>query len=176
MNNLQLIKPALSLEDEYLSFYKEWRDSGEEMIPWVITKDPSNFPALLMDMSNSEKGIGLPEGWVPDSTFWLVNESNRVIGAVNIRHRLSPFLLHAGGHIGYGIRPSERGKGYAATMLKLALAEAAKLGIQEVLVVCDAENVSSKATILRNGGARDEDFVEEEGQVIKRFWFKNNDY
>lgn len=175
MNNLQLIKPTLSLKDEYLSFYKEWRDSGEEMIPWVISKDPSDFQALLMEISNHEKGIGLPEGWVPDSTFWLVNESNQVIGAVNIRHQLSSFLLHAGGHIGYGIRPSERGKGYATTMLKLALAEAAKLGIQEVLVVCDAENASSEATILRNGGVRDEDFVEEDGQVIKRFWIKNHD-
>ncbi|MBU5672051.1 GNAT family N-acetyltransferase [Paenibacillus brevis] len=176
MNNLKLIKPALNLKDEYISFYQEWRDSGEEMVPWVITKDPSDFRAMLAFLSNQEKGIGIPEGWVPDSTFWLVNEYSRVIGAVNIRHQLSPFLLRAGGHIGYGIRPSERGKGYAASMLKLALVEARKLGIQEVLVVCDAENVGSERTILRNGGTRDVDFVEEDGQVIKRFWIKDNNH
>lgn len=174
MNNLKLIKPALHLKDEYISFYQEWRDSGEDMVPWVIKKDPSDFSAMLDFLRNQEKGIGIPEGWVPDSTFWLVNERNRVMGAVNIRHQLSPFLLHAGGHIGYGIRPSERGKGYAIKMLNLALVEARKLGIQEVLVVCDAENVGSERTILRNGGIRDEDFVEEDGQVIKRFWIKNN--
>lgn len=173
MNNLKLVKPTIDLKDEYISFYQDWKEAGGEMVPWVISKDPADFRAMLNFLSNQENGINLPEGWVPDSTFWLVNEYNQILGAVNIRHRLSPFLRQAGGHIGYGIAPSEREKGYAKSLLKLALVEAGKLGIDEVLVVCDEENIASERTILRNGGARDEDFVEENGHVIKRFWIKN---
>ena len=46
---------------------------------------------------------------------------NRIIGAVNIRHSLTEHLFNAGGHIGYGIRPSERRKGYATKLLALSL-------------------------------------------------------
>lgn len=173
MSHLKLVEPQMGLEKEYLSFYQEWKDSGESMVPWVISKDPREFQRMLEDLERHQHGIDLPEGWVPDSTFWLVNEQDRILGAVNIRHELSPYLLQAGGHIGYGIRPSERGKGYAATMLKLSLIEAKKLGILKVLVVCDADNTASEKTILHNGGRRDSDFTEQDGNVIRRYWIIN---
>lgn len=96
-----LVKPNFSLEKEYLDFYHEWKASGEDMIPWVIEKDPTDFESLVQFLLNNEKGINLPEGWVRDSTYWLVNESNRVLGAVNIRHSLTERLFNCGGHIGY---------------------------------------------------------------------------
>lgn len=95
-------------------------------------------------------------------------------GAVNIRHRLSEFLFNAAGHIGYGIRPSERRKGFATVLLQLSLIEAKKLGIEDVLVVCDAGNVGSEKTIINNGGKPDTDFIEDDGNIIKRYWIKNN--
>lgn len=71
MNNIKLIKPHKGLEREYLSFYWEWKDSGENMVPWVISKDPRDFQGMLKFLSDNEQGIGLPEGGVPDSTRWL---------------------------------------------------------------------------------------------------------
>ncbi|MDQ0089149.1 putative acetyltransferase [Paenibacillus anaericanus] len=174
MNNLKLVKPQIDLKDEYLSFYQEWKESGEDLVPWVISKDPSDFQKMLKFLSDNEMGVGIPEDWVPDSTFWLVNDRNKVIGAVNIRHRLSEYLFNAGGHIGYGIRPSERRKSFATILLKLSLIEAKKLGIKDVLVVCDAGNVGSEKTILNNGGRSDTDYIEDDGNVIKRYWIKNN--
>ncbi|WP_037282838.1 GNAT family N-acetyltransferase [Saccharibacillus sacchari] len=173
MNNLKLVKPRLELKNEYLPFYQEWKESGEDMVPWVISKDPRDFQGMLKSLSDSEKGIGLPEGWVSDSTFWLVNDYNRVLGAVNIRHRLTEHLFNAGGHIGYGIRPSERQKGLATILLELSLIEAKRLGVKDVLVVCDAGNIGSEKTIIKNGGKPDSDFIEEDGNVIKRYWIKN---
>lgn len=173
MINLRLVKPQLELENEYLSFYREWKDSGENMVPWVISKDPSDFHGMLDHLSDNEKGHGLPEGWVPDSTFWLVDQDNKVLGAVNIRHRLTEHLNNSGGHIGYGIRPTERKKGYATILLELALHEARKLGIYEALVVCDAVNIASERTIIKNGGIPDADFIEDDGNVIKRYWIHN---
>lgn len=173
MNDVRLIKPQLELENEYLSFYQEWKESGENMVPWVISKDPSDFQGMLKELSNQEKGIGVKEGWVSDSTFWLVDKQHRVLGAANIRHQLTEYLYNAGGHIGYGIRPLERLKGYATKLLELSLIEAKKLGINDVLVVCDAGNVGSERTIIKNGGRPDTDYIEEDGNVIKRYWIKN---
>lgn len=165
-----LTRPTTELESEYLSFYREWKESGEEMVPWVISKDPTNFQEMIQSLFDSENGENLPEGWVPDSTFWLVNENKNVIGAVNIRHQLTESLFNCGGHIGYGIRPSERKKGYATKLLSLSLEKAKELGIQKVLVVCDESNTGSEKTILNNGGIRDADFIEEDGNVVRRFW------
>jgi predicted acetyltransferase len=167
-----LVKPTVSLETEYIDFYLEWKASGEDMIPWVIEKDPTDFQGMVQFLLNNEKGINLPEGWVRDSTYWLVNESNRVLGAVNIRHALTEKLFNCGGHIGYGVRPSERRKGYATKILAMSLEKTRELGIEKVLVVCDAVNTASERTILKNGGMEDVSFKEEDGNIVKRFWIE----
>lgn len=119
--NVSLLTPTTDLQEEYLDFYNEWKDSGETMIPWVISKNPANFPAMVQELLDAHNGINIPETWVPDSTYWLVTNNNRIVGAVNIRHSLTEHLFNAGGHIGYGIRPSERRKGYATKLLALSL-------------------------------------------------------
>jgi predicted acetyltransferase len=171
--NVRLEKPTAELKKEYLEFHNEWKESGEKMVPWVIQRDPSDFNKMIQSLLDEEKGESLPEGWVSDSTYWLVGENNRVLGVVNIRHRLTENLSNAGGHIGYGIRPSERRKGYATKLLSLSLEKAKELGINETLVVCDKWNEASKRTILNNGGIPDRDFIEEDGNVILRFWIKS---
>jgi predicted acetyltransferase len=171
--NVFLIKPTIELQEEYLSFYQEWKASKEGMVPWVINKDPSDFQGMIQFLFDNEKGEYLPEGRVPDTTFWLLSEDNSVIGVVNIRHKLTENLLNFGGHIGYGIRPSERKKGYANQLLKLSLEKAREIGINKVLVVCDESNIASKKTTINNGGLADKDYIEEDGNVINRFWIDN---
>ncbi|AUD21689.1 GNAT family N-acetyltransferase [Bacillus cereus group sp. BC251] len=170
--NVSLLTPTTDLQEEYLDFYNEWKDSGETMIPWVITKDPSNFPAMVQELLDAHNGINLPDSWVPDSTYWLVTDHNRIVGVVNIRHSLTEHLFNTGGHIGYGIRPSERRKGYATKLLALSLEKAKQLNITKALIVCDEVNTASEKTILHNGGLRDEDFIEEDGNVVRRFWIE----
>lgn len=167
-----LVKPTVKLKNEYLSFYQEWKETGENMVPWVISKDPSDFAGMVQSLLDAEKGDNLPANWVPDSTYWLVNQNNRVIGAVNIRHSLTEKLLQTGGHIGYGIRPSERRKGYATKLLALSLEKVMELGITKVLVTCDENNIGSAKTILNNGGIEDSSFAEEDGNIVRRFWIE----
>lgn len=88
-----LIKPTLDLKEPYLNFYEEWKESGEKMVPWVIAKDPTDFKEMLRSMIDSENGKNIPEGWVSDSTFWLVGDENKILGAVNIRHQLTDYLF-----------------------------------------------------------------------------------
>lgn len=167
-----MITPTTDLQEEYLDFYNEWKDSGETMIPWVISKDPSNFPAMIQELLDAHNGVNLPESWVPDSTYWLVTDENKIVGVVNIRHSLTEHLFNTGGHVGYGIRPSERRKGYATKLLELSLEKTKELNIEKVLVVCDEVNTGSEKTILHNGGLRDDDFIEEDGNIVRRYWIE----
>jgi predicted acetyltransferase len=167
-----LTVPTMELESEYLSFYQEWKESGEDMVPWVIGKDPTDFQEMIRFLLDSEKGENLPKNRVPDTTFWLINDNKKVIGVVNIRHRLTKRLFNCGGHIGYGIRPSERQKGYATRLLSLSIEKAKELGIEKVLVVCDESNIGSEKTIINNDGIPDTDYIEEDGNIVKRFWIE----
>lgn len=103
--------------------------------------------------------------------FFLLDEDrDRLLGAVNIRHYLNDSLLKEGGHIGDGIRPSERRKGYATEMIRLALLECKKLGIDKVLMTCDQDNIGSVRAIVKNGGVLENEFVNAEGHVEQRYW------
>lgn len=170
-NTVRLIKPSIEYRDEYLSFYEDWIQSEEDMVPWVIEKDPIDFQAYIDFLYCADHEDKLIDHlFVPHSTYWLINEHNHIVGAVNIRHRLNEKLLRQGGHIGYGIRPSERRKGYAIQLLAAALEITKELDINKVLVVCDKENIGSEKTILKNGGVFESEFVEENGNSLKRFW------
>ena len=90
---------------------------------------------------------------------------------MNIRHRLNAGLLRSGGHIGDGIRPSERGKGLGTSMIALALEECDKLGIKDVLMCCDDDNIASARTIEKNGGVLENKVTDDDG-TVRRYWIK----
>ena len=153
----------------------EWKLDQEinhtDKSPYVIFKnDYHDFDYYLDNLELKEP---IPQGFVPDSTFFLLDEErNRLLGAVNIRHSLNDHLLKVGGHIGDGIRPSERRKGYATEMIRLALLECKKLGIDRVLICCNSDNIGSKKSILNNGGTL-ENIVMDEGKPMERYWIDN---
>ena len=90
---------------------------------------------------------------------------------INIRHTLNEYLYNYGGHIGYSVRKNERRKGYAKEMLKIALEECMKLGINKVLLTCDADNIASTKTIKSCGGIL-EDEVHNDDTLIQRYWLE----
>lgn len=95
---------------------------------------------------------------------------DRILGAIHVRHHINhPKLKVVGGHIGYGIRPSERRKGYAKEMLRLALSEARTIGLNKVLLTCDENNIGSYKTIEANGGILESSIVVE-GKNKRRYW------
>ncbi|WP_318614637.1 GNAT family N-acetyltransferase [Sporosarcina sp. YIM B06819] len=107
---------------------------------------------------------------VPSTNYFLVDENDRVLAMVDIRHNLMDYLFNVGGHIGYSVRPAERRKGHATRILAEALRKCDELGIQRVLVTCNDDNIGSAKTIIKNGGVEDKSFKEEDGTVVRRFW------
>ena len=96
------------------------------------------------------------------------------MGMIDIRHELNEYLRTIGGHIGYGIRPTERKKGYASYLLKEALTKCKELHINQVLITCNEDNIGSAKVILNNGGIEDDLFITEEGLMKRRFWISLN--
>lgn len=157
----KLVKLTPPMEREFESYINEWRETGETIVP--LSSDPQNmgFQEYLQAQRAFETDEGCPERFVPGTTWFYVDDAGRILGAVNLRHRLNDFLLRTGGHIGYGIRPSERRKGHAARMLALTLERAKEMGIPRVLVTCDKENPGSARTIRKNGGVLENEVPEE---------------
>jgi predicted acetyltransferase len=170
MEELRLVKPTIELKDAYLEMLQEWKNTGENMVPWVLKFDTTDFELMIKKLEDYSRGIGLNEGQVEHSTYWLVNGNDRVLGAVNIRHRLNESLLKTGGNIGYGVRPGDRRKGYASKMLALALDITREMGLSKALVTCDEDNIGSERTIINNGGIFDSSEIEGESNIVKRYW------
>ncbi|MES2172008.1 MAG: GNAT family N-acetyltransferase [Actinomycetota bacterium] len=107
------------------------------------------------------------DGFVPATVWWIVDEArpDEVLGSIQLRHELNDFLLAEGGHIGYGIRPSARGRGVATAALLLCLEQAVSMGLSRVLIVCDIDNEPSRRTILAAGG-----MLETVNGTMERYW------
>jgi predicted acetyltransferase len=102
--------------------------------------------------------------WVPQTTFWYV-DGDTYLGSIRVRHRLTPFLLEEGGHIGYDVRPTARLRGYATAMLAAALSFAASIGVDQALITCDEDNVGSRRVVELNGG-----IYEDSRGGKRRYW------
>ncbi len=170
MDGTRLVRPSAAHRDTYRAYVAELVARREPFVPFPLGFPHENFEALLAQLAGCERGVGIPEGFVPHSTFWLT-EGGEVLGVSNLRHRLTDSLRIEGGHIGYGIRPSARGRGLGTRILEFTLAEAAKLGIAKALLSCAKSNVASSAVIRANGGVlEDEKYLESRGEVVQRWW------
>lgn len=166
----QLVRLSPEMEQQYLSYMEEWRASGETIVPMACDNGARSFAEYLASLPTYETEEGCPEGFVPGTMWFYVDETGRILGALNFRHRLNEFLRYGGGHIGYGVRPSERRKGYAAQMLAAALEQVRReYGLDRVLITCDSENTASAHTILKNGGVLENE-VPEDGRTTQRYW------
>ena len=165
---LKLIKLDQGYKKQLEEMMDEWSTAGEIIVPYSIRKnDYRDFGTYLKGFEEEDKG---KDGFVPATTFFCLDDERDIfVGAVNIRHYLNDALLKNGGHIGDGIRPSERRKGYATKMIGLALEECRKLEIKRVLMVCDKENIGSARSIINNGGILENE-LEIDGIVEQRYW------
>jgi predicted acetyltransferase len=154
----ELVDPTPRLRESFLEAVAEFRADRDYPTPWFVTDvdppaltDPAAFAGYVARLLAERTQDGVRSGFVPMTTLWWV-DGETVLGRLAIRHRLTPALERAGGHIGYDVRSSARRQGHATAMLSAALPIARTLGITEALITCDDTNVASRRVIERNGG------------------------
>jgi len=165
----KLVKPAIEYKESFIEALKESHAEGRSS-SLIISELEEDFAKFVSKYKDREKGIGLKDGYVPDTRFWLV-EGSEYIGWVSVRHKLSESLMKEGGHIGYEIRPTKRKLGYGTKILELALPLALNLGIKEALVTCDDDNIASAKIIEKNGGIL-ENKEKINDKIVRRYWIK----
>lgn len=115
-----------------------------------------DVPAFVELLNRRALGEDIPNGWVPETTFWIV-ESGQVVGEVELRHPLNEWLQQVGGNIGYLTHPEHRNKGIATFALREGVKILAGMGVEQALVTCRDDNIASIRVIEKCGGVRIQD-------------------
>jgi predicted acetyltransferase len=175
---MELVFPSEAYKESYIEAVREFQADNSFPLKKKLYDKISAleleacFEKYVDRILGKARGENLPEGWVPATTYWLV-DNGEYMGKVNIRHRLTESLEKIGGHIGYDIRPSKRGRGYGSQVLKLALPKAREIGITRALLTCDATNTASRKIIEKNGGVFENSVPNTETGVDKlHFWLQ----
>ncbi|KQU69225.1 GNAT family N-acetyltransferase [Phycicoccus sp. Root101] len=183
-----LATPHVRFHRSFLEAADEFRAAGEAtydgIVNWpaegdfpgvVFTRealdDPAEFERLVANrVGDADEASLRPPGW-STATYWWMEDPERpdeYVGSISLRHRIDhPLLASIGGHIGYGVRPGARRRGFASDALRQVIPIAATRGIDRLLVTCDLDNTASARTIEANGGR-----FEREQSGKRRYWIE----
>lgn len=168
---LELIKPTIKFESEFLSLLKEYQAAAEDPYRDILKAAWTDFHTYIHQIEDYSQGKGLPNGYSPMTSFWLVRDGIVIVGESRLRHKLTPALEIEGGHIGYSISPSQRRKGYGTQLLSMTLEKAKELGLRCVLVTCDTDNIASARVIQKNGGRLGGGAISNKsGKAVSHYW------
>ena len=173
---LYLVKPDLTWFGQYNDMMAEWQADGSQIAPWFLDApftDIGEFAGFVRMLDNCTHGAADPR-YAATSSYFVADENGRLVGAASLRHYLTVEGFRTWGHIGYGVRPSERRKGYAVRILRLMLEEAAKMKILRVLVGVHEENTASRRTVEKCGGVLENTVrTVDDPEPICRYWIDN---
>lgn len=163
---MEIRLPEITDKEEIISYIEEHYSHNENSLSASNMLTSTNYEDWVKRI---HQNVNIPdEVWGKSYTYLVFNDNKKLIGLLSIRYDLNEELVQKYGHIGYGVRPSERQKGYATKMLEYALKECKKLGMNKVILGCYKENIGSAKTILKNGGK----LIREENDYneINNYW------
>jgi predicted acetyltransferase len=166
---VRIVPLGLEHEAALCAFLAEFAAAGETELNGYFGRSEWTHAETVAAFARWSEGEP-SEGWVPSTTLFLVDEG-RILGVSNLRHWLTPHLLEHGGHVGYSVRPSERNRGHATRLLRDAARRARRVGIERLLVACDAGNVASARVIEKCGGVLENE-VPTDDAPIRRYWIR----
>lgn len=172
MDTIKLVLPAEGFLGQAWDYRRECEAADSDMDGCGPIDTSESARQWLADTRAYADPATVPEGKVQATQFLAVRASDgRLVGMLQVRHYFNEYLEKYAGHIGYSVRPSERRKGYAKEMLRLALPFCKSIGLDRVLIACEPGNPASRRTILANGGVY-ECTVHEPGEDIdlERYW------
>lgn len=163
---MELVKYNQISETMYFEYIKAWE--GHMMVPSSCRFRTEDFKRQQERWTFEESEKITEEGFVPSALYFLVH-GNHILGAIHLRFYLNDFLLKHGGHIGYGVHPNERQKGYADLMMTLIRPILKEHHLTKILLTCDEDNIGSNKTILKHGGKLENQVIFE-GKLTNRYW------
>ena len=166
---IRLVLPTEDYEEQVLDYKASFERDGDSLDGTAGLLNFRTFKEWYEALLDNSCEATVREGLVPATTFLAVDENDRLVGMLDLRHRLNDALEKCGGHIGYSVRKDERRKGYATQMLSLALEECRKMHIMRVLITCNKLNIASARTIMNNGGVL-EDEIRTAERITQRDW------
>lgn len=176
IDKIKLIQPNEENKKEIIEYKKEHLENGETTIHACSKLDKiNNYEEWLNLVKNNSNKETVESNWTVTTQFLGVREKdNKIVGMINIRHELTTdFLRNYAGHIGYGVRPSERRKGYVTQMLNQALIYCKdELKLDRVMVSCEKENEGSRKTIVNAGGVLEKEYKTYDGKNVQIYWIR----
>ncbi|MCM1046856.1 MAG: GNAT family N-acetyltransferase [Clostridiales bacterium] len=161
---LKLVRPTAELKEKAIAFKQEFFDNGEMIINGSELLDKTdNYDEWLKAVTANTRIETVNPDWVVTDTFFAIDEDDKIIGIIDLRHTLNDFLKNLG-NCGYSVRPSERRKGYATEMLRQIIKVAINSGMSELHLSVERDNEPSVKTIKYNGGVYERSF-EFEGEA-----------
>lgn len=169
---ITLKSPDITDKEAALDYIREHHEHGEPRThgDGRLNKMYPDYEGWLDFLESELHEETLEPGRVINSTYFGVDENGRILGMANIRHYMNEELLKVSGHIGAGVRPTARNKGVASVMCRIALERCKDLGIDRALITCNNDNHASRAVILKNGGVLENEFLEDNGNTVERYW------
>ncbi len=149
----------------------KWEENFDFLHYWEsIAK--CDFETFIKVAPEFSEGKHIPKEHVPCTFLFAFNCDGDLVGRTSIRHNLTDYLLKVGGHIGYGVAPKHRRKGYATAILKESLNHVRihLPDLKKVLVTCDEENIGSRKTIENNNGQLENIIGSSDGVNKMRYW------
>ncbi len=155
MERFYFEEPGITRKDDAVAYIKEFHEFGSDINgSGGLQRYLDDYEGWLEKLNEDYSRVPNEEK-VPARTYFLIRESDkRIVGMINIRLALNERLKHYGGHMGYSIRPTERGKGYNKINLYLGLRVCDQYGIEEVFLDADLANPASWKTMEALGGKR----------------------
>jgi predicted acetyltransferase len=162
---MKFVLPCAEYEQKAAEFIQEFEDNssatnGDGGLAYFLKE--RTYQDWLIKLSKDRDLANIPADRVPQYTYFFIREDDdKIVGIISFRLALNDFLRREGGHIGYSIRPTERGKGYATVMLRETLLFCGNIGLRNIIISCDKENLASAGVIKNCGGVLDAEFYSE---------------